>query len=540
MYAILNREDNNMYNGDVSGVNGGNNAQWNKKLAEQLDLADGKKDGKISASVWNGYLKAIGSTGNQIKNFININNAEKSFNYYKTTKDNGKADWNNWEAKLDDFKKSHGLAVEQETKPDETTGVKPDNTAGTAAKPDETTGAKPDNTAGAAAKPDTSDVREKFNINERLENAKNNGGKVAWSKNGDWAVVTYPDGGKHTYTLDGNNIRVEITDTNGYMATHKYTLDNDGHIVSESDIRKGVNTGKEIEIKTNYYEDGSIEKTAYVDGEKMDKFDDEETKSIGEIQFLAKNSPMKPALNSKFPTEAELLKLGYKKSDMMTTNGDACYVNEKTGESFILGSGQYPLGMTCEYRNGNVRQTQSFDKDGNPVSGRVAVKGQNGAFDIYEYDNSDDGKLGWVGEQHMQAKEEPADYALDALNGHENNITEECKDFGIPENVEFDDGIYDEKTEKMDTSKYNPGTNVFNSKDGNYKITQTVDENGNVTRTYSQKQPDGSYKDMGTIKLIKEDSPGSLRGYDYRFEADNNTTGAHHVISSASWDDLNC
>ncbi len=40
-----------MYNGDVGGVSGGNNAQWNKKLAEQLDAADGKKDGKISASV---------------------------------------------------------------------------------------------------------------------------------------------------------------------------------------------------------------------------------------------------------------------------------------------------------------------------------------------------------------------------------------------------------------------------------------------------------------------------------------------------------
>lgn len=118
-----------MYNRDVNGVNGGNNAQWNKKLAEQLDMADGKKDGKISANVWNEYLNSVGSTGNKIKNFINVNNAEKSFNYYQTKKDNGKADWSNWETKLNDFKKSHGLSIEH------TTETKPAETAQTTAKP---------------------------------------------------------------------------------------------------------------------------------------------------------------------------------------------------------------------------------------------------------------------------------------------------------------------------------------------------------------------------------------------------------------------
>ena len=64
-----------MYNGDVGGVSGGNNnIHWNRNLAEKLDAADGKKDGKINASVWNSFLDKVGSSGNRINNFINIDN----------------------------------------------------------------------------------------------------------------------------------------------------------------------------------------------------------------------------------------------------------------------------------------------------------------------------------------------------------------------------------------------------------------------------------------------------------------------------------
>lgn len=99
--------------GDVGGVSDGNNIPWNKKLAEELDAADGKKDGKINANIWNDFMKSTGSKGNKIKNFINLNNAERSLNFYDKKKDAGKVDWGNWETLLNNFKVEKGLAVEQ-------------------------------------------------------------------------------------------------------------------------------------------------------------------------------------------------------------------------------------------------------------------------------------------------------------------------------------------------------------------------------------------------------------------------------------------
>jgi len=92
-----------MYNGDVGNVSGGNNIQWNQQLAKKLDAADGKVDGKIDASIWNSFIDKVGSRGNKIKNFINIDNASKSFNFYDKKKDAGKVDWNNWENMYNDY-----------------------------------------------------------------------------------------------------------------------------------------------------------------------------------------------------------------------------------------------------------------------------------------------------------------------------------------------------------------------------------------------------------------------------------------------------
>ena len=50
------------------------------QLAQQLDAADGKKDGKISASVWNSFVDGKGGKG--IKNYINVENAMNSITSY--------------------------------------------------------------------------------------------------------------------------------------------------------------------------------------------------------------------------------------------------------------------------------------------------------------------------------------------------------------------------------------------------------------------------------------------------------------------------
>ena len=103
-----------MFKNDFGRVSSGNsNVQWNKKLAEELDAADGKNDGKISASIWNDFMKSTGSSGNKIKSFINLNNAERSLNFYDKKKDAGKVDWTNWESMLDNFKQEKGLTVEK-------------------------------------------------------------------------------------------------------------------------------------------------------------------------------------------------------------------------------------------------------------------------------------------------------------------------------------------------------------------------------------------------------------------------------------------
>ena len=119
-----------MYNGDIGNVGStpSNNIAWNKQLAAELDAADGKADGKIDASIWNGFMNKTGSNGNRIKKFINLSNAEKSFNYYDKKKDAGKVDWKNWNTMLNDFKaeksgnketvqKAPEPEVQEETKP---------------------------------------------------------------------------------------------------------------------------------------------------------------------------------------------------------------------------------------------------------------------------------------------------------------------------------------------------------------------------------------------------------------------------------------
>jgi hypothetical protein len=61
---------------DIDKINGTLAGQ----IAQKLDAADGKKDGKISASVWNDFVKDKG--GKQIKNFISVENAMQSIASY--------------------------------------------------------------------------------------------------------------------------------------------------------------------------------------------------------------------------------------------------------------------------------------------------------------------------------------------------------------------------------------------------------------------------------------------------------------------------
>ena len=63
-----------------SGFNVGAGAFNARNVANELDAADGKKDGKIQKDIWNAYAAARG--GNSIKNFIDVNSAIRSINAY--------------------------------------------------------------------------------------------------------------------------------------------------------------------------------------------------------------------------------------------------------------------------------------------------------------------------------------------------------------------------------------------------------------------------------------------------------------------------
>ena len=656
-----------MFNGDVGGVSGGNNVQWNKKLAEELDAADGKKDGKIKASIWNGFMEKTGSSGKHIKNFINIDNASRSFNYYDKTKDSGKVDWGNWENMLTEYKQDLGLEVtpkedpkvdpktdpEEDPKVDPKTDPKQDpkteptqeqkeafkkldesgvldtkphtpealksggfgaNPSGLASQKDENglyyaldmnggktyfnekgesirisefeagmveggkvevtyTSAdgktqnhiiygeddKPiqgvvtvkdgDNFTTMSYKidadgnkvltssvsgndngviPPEADLRTKYDVEENVAKlVKEQGYKLQSDKDG-VQVYTSDSGKKLTVTKNNDGTTTLLKESADAKPQDAITVDQDGYITQSSEFRYGAETNSQIEIRRNYFKDGSIQKIAFVDGKQMDDFYDGELPEIGELQYMVKDSPAK-LLNSKFPTEEELLKAGYKKNEtMMTMNGGILYENSQTGESIIVTEFDHSI----DYRNGNIRQTQYYDKDGNITSGRITETQGNGAFKVFEYDNSDNGKLEVNSYIHHDAPTSNIDFAADALDGHANSIAEFKKTLGCPEDLTFE---LPQLTTNVENYRGEHG-----SADGNFNMKVDIDANGNVKITYAKKQSDGTFKDIGTIALTKEDSPGSLRGYDYKFEGTNLITGESTDISHASWEDGNC
>ena len=692
-----------MYNGDVGGVSGGNNAQWNKKLADQLDAADGKKDGKISASVWNGFIKHTGSSGNKIKWSITVDNASKSFSYYDAKKDAGKVDWDNWEDMYATFSKGKTDAgkPEQTAAPGGTSAAASTSGTETLTSPaaaSTSAGAKPaevspqddferviQNAKFTNSIPTADDLKsggfglkeypvqtlasgQTITVGKKDENGLNyimdmNGGRTYENANGErvrisdfdaqfvapgGTAVQYSDGkgssSEVIYDKDGKPVqgRLAVKQDDGSIVTYEYkyengkpvlqsnesakpdkfkeimnnveqnppmkrefpvnktvtinddgsktikyvyddngtnitdlrtikenpdgsfivtdenetisgqrikeqmmykqnsdgtitktvfrddgkpglaqTLDSEGRVISESEFRLGMNTGKEIEIRRNYFADGSIEKVAFVDGERFDDFDDGEMSKPGELQFrFVKDSPMK-IVDSKMPAEADLLKAGFKKDDsVMTMNGGAIYYNEQTGESFVLDE----FSKTCEYRKGNITQKHSYDSDGNLTYGTIEVKGENGAFETYTYQQNEDYKeLTVTSENSHDAPTTPEAFAADSYEGHWRNIDAFRDELNLPDG--FNGLMFDIKE----------GTQEKLSQDGTCKIKVTVNPDGNLSVEYSQKQADGSFKELGKYQLTKYDSPGSLRGYDFMFEAFNNLTGNKRTISGGDW-----
>ena len=77
--------------------------QWNAKpLAERLYAADDNTDGKIIDAILNNYLKPIDSTSNSIDNYITVDDAERSLDFYNNTPDIGNPN-TDWDTDINDY-----------------------------------------------------------------------------------------------------------------------------------------------------------------------------------------------------------------------------------------------------------------------------------------------------------------------------------------------------------------------------------------------------------------------------------------------------
>ena len=104
-----------MVNINTGNIQNKQNVLWSRQLADKLDAADGQKDGKIDASVWNSYLTSMGSNGNKISNYITVDNASRSFDYYAAKKDAGNNSWKQWDETFDKYSGQEMLDKSQDT-----------------------------------------------------------------------------------------------------------------------------------------------------------------------------------------------------------------------------------------------------------------------------------------------------------------------------------------------------------------------------------------------------------------------------------------
>ncbi len=612
-----------MYNGDVGSVGGSDNTQWNRKLAEELDAADGKKDGKISADKWNGFLNSIHSNGNKIKNFINIDNAAKSFAYYDKKKDVGKVDYSDWKNLLNVYlgKSEDKDAVHEEHQPNPE--INPDTkeelTEQQKAEFKQNSPLKDIKNAGDVKKLDLSKF-EQVAINgqgtEILEN-KQTGERIHITR----AFDGGPDGGYTTlgisYEKDG--IIQDITfDASGNVTSDEVKKapvtppapdpDSDAGKVQQeqkemnealqksplSDLKtledfskmdkskfplvedRGANssrfvnteTGEDILLETDesgknatitYTSDGIKHTVKFVDGKfsegkieakqadgSVKAYDytmaEDGTKILGvknkdnppvteptniEQQELAAQVDNLPYGKDKMPTEDDLLKAGFKKNEtMMTSNGGILYENPETGESIIL----TPSHKTLDYSKGNVRITQFYGDDGKPTGGAISIKGEQGAFAVGKFElNPETGKMETALTESHRAINHPIEKAKEGMNAHYDKIADFAKQLGIPE------GIIPRLNEMSINNTTGAGFAERTSVDGNYKAKLEMDKNGNVVITYLQKQADGSFNEIGEVKLDITTATSSLRGYDYMCSMNNHITGSHEAYSGAAW-----
>ena len=523
-----------MYNGNVGSVGGNGDEAWYKQLAKILDRADGTEDGKINANIWNGFLDPHKkSNANGIKRFINLKRAEISFKYYKSTKDvnNDKVDWTNWKEMLyvylkdnnkDDLIREYNLAPAS-TGADETTGSNSPN-------PQVTSGGQVTDEARQAefnAAMNQSKIKDlkKFgqgeltNLIEGFEpgvipdDAPDCAELYENTKTGERiAVSPNPDGhtGLLVYQKDG--------------LTHKIVFEKDSGKLLSGEITTTQADGNEKTYKYTYDESGNVKLEAQADEVAGQQTQVTSTEPPTQ-EDLKEQVASLPIGKDKMPTEDELRAAGYvENTDQGSLNGGKKFVKANTGEEVIL----TPSENSIIYTNSNVKIEQSYDDDGKPNGGRVAMISAPGTFSTGTFQKDNNGNMNVELKQSHTMPSSPKEFALEGIKGHSKNIEAFRNSIGIPDSViiRLNDLPGDVTSKKVTSS------------DEKYKIKLEIDQNGNIKITYSEKQSDGTYNTIGEIEINKTTETGNLRGYDYSFKTKDYKKDSENTISNASWDDF--
>ncbi|MBR1424558.1 hypothetical protein IJ579_03235 [bacterium] len=365
---------------------------------------------------------------------------------------------------------------------------------------------------------DKNDLRRQVNVDDVLQNndmkflKESNGKRIYTNDSGDKVTISKSKSG---FTV----INVQYKDAQSV----KMWLDDSGHLVQRSEYSTGIETGVKIEVRENYYKDGSIKRVAYFNGEQAESFYDGTQPSLGVAQYVVKNSPAK-IINGHFPTEKELTAAGYQKNDsMMTTNGGVFYENPQTGESIMVEE----FGRSIEYRNGNITQRQYYDLDGNVAGGEVSVKGKNGAFEIIKYHTDEETKE-LITYDHVMHEPvtDPKEMASEGYDAHFDRILEFSETLG---------GGWLMIDNFTSFRLVETGYDEVISDDGKYKTTATIDADGNMQMVFLKKEGN-KFVEVGIAKLTKTNVTSSLRGYDYELHTENKLTGRQVSVSSTNWD----
>lgn len=363
------------------------------------------------------------------------------------------------------------------------------------------------------------DIREKFDINAHMASLKNSP-VFTMTQNADGSITfTSVNGSTITYSTDETTGNIRRVSAYGDGRLNCVTiLDSEHHILQVSDYRYSVNTGKQYEIRRNYFADGSIERLAIVDGIQMDDFDDGEMIRPGELQFMVKNSPLR-IVNAKMPSDEDFKKAGYEIYNTDIRDCNTRYRNNKTGETITISG--FNGKKVFEYSKGKFTQTHEFDSNGGLIRGRMTIKGQNGAFNVHVYEVNENGKTQVVLSSRSPAIQNATQYANKAVYGYANYILDFRKKLGFPHGIfpNFASVVINETTGIGYTEKISP--------DGKYKVGVNINKAGDVELIYSEKQSNGTYKTVGTAQMTKYEAPSTLRGFDYKFEAYNLSTGEH-------------